>query len=49
MCRREQLWGIGLLALGIGLLVGCWVETQFWRICFGVCFLGAGFLILQKK
>lgn len=49
MCRRDQIQGIGLLAFGLGLLVACWFESRFWQICFGVCLLGAGFLILLKK
>lgn len=49
MCRRDQLLGIGLLALGVGLLLACWIETLFWQICFGACACGSGILILQKK
>ena len=49
MCRRNQILGIGLLALGLGLVVGCWFETEFFRNCLGVVLIGSGILVLQRK
>ena len=49
MCRKNQLWGMAVLAFGLGLVVGCWLESELARICCGFGLLVAGFLILQKK
>ncbi|MBQ7345371.1 MAG: hypothetical protein IJW45_04825 [Oscillospiraceae bacterium] len=49
MCRRSQIQAVAILAFGLGLLVSCWVETLFWRACFGICFLGMGILRSLKK
>jgi hypothetical protein len=49
MCRKNHLWGFGVLAFGFGLLVGCWLESELAQICFGFALMAGGFLILQKK
>lgn len=49
MCRKNYLWGFALLAFGLGLLAGCWLETELSRICFGIALMGGGYLIIQKK
>lgn len=49
MCRRNQLLGLGILAFGLGLLVGCWLESVFVRNCLGIILLAAGVLVMQKK
>lgn len=49
MCRREQLRGVLMLGGGLGLLLGCWMESSFWQICFGICLLGCGVLTMVKK
>ena len=49
MCRRDQIRGTAILAFGVGLLVSCWFETFFWKVCFGICMIGVGLLILGKK
>lgn len=49
MCRRNQLLGIGLLALGIGLVLDCWIDGEFFRNCLGIILVGAGLLVLCKK
>ena len=49
MCRRNQLMGVALLCFGLGLLVGCWLETGLARICLSVIGIGGGFLLLQQK
>lgn len=49
MCRREQLRGLVMLGVGIGLLLGCWMESSFWQVCIGICLLGGGVLVLIRK
>ncbi len=49
MCRRNQLLGLAALAFGLGLLVGCWFESEFIRNCWGVVLIVAGIFIVQKK
>ena len=48
MCRKNQLMGVSLLGLGVGLLLGCMVESAFWCSCFGVCAVVVGVCLLQK-
>jgi len=49
MCRKNLLLGLGLLAFGLGLLVGCWIENEFVRNCIGVGLIACGVLTLQRK
>lgn len=49
MCRRNQLLGLGILAFGLGLLVGCWLESELLRNCLGLGLLAAGVLCWQKN
>lgn len=49
MCRKNQLWGIAVLAFGLGLMVGCWMESEFVRNCLGFALIAGGILVLQKK
>lgn len=44
MCRQNQLWGCVLLAFGLGVLIGLWIESGFLAHCFGfaVIFVGCG-------
>ncbi len=49
MCRKNQLLGVALIAFGLGLLVGCWWESEFARNCCGIGLLAGGILLLQKK
>jgi len=45
MCRRNQMWGCALVAFGLGLLVGMWIEGGFLAHClgFGIIFFGIAF------
>lgn len=45
MCRRNQLRGCGLAALGLGLLIGMWIDGGFWAHCLGgsMIFFGIAF------
>lgn len=49
MCRKNQLWGLAMLALGLGLLFGCWLESEPSQICFGIALSVGGFCIFQKQ
>ena len=49
MCRRNQLLGVFLLGLGVGLLVACRVSSVFWCSCFGIAGALAGFFLLQDS
>ena len=46
MCRQNQLWGLALIAFGVGILLGAWLERCFFTTCFavGVGVVGFGFL-----
>ncbi len=48
MCRRNQLLGVLLVGLGIGLSVACRVQSVFWCTCFGLGALALGVCMLQK-
>ncbi len=48
MCRRNQLIGFALLGFGLGLLIGCWLETGLSRICLAAIGIGGGILLLKK-
>lgn len=49
MCRQNQLLGIVLMAFGLGLLFGLWIEAGFiaYCICGGLVFLGC--VSLKKR
>jgi hypothetical protein len=47
MCRYNQLWGLVLLAFGLGILLGAWMEGGFLCYCFGFGLGVAGFLVFK--
>ncbi len=49
MCRRNQLCGVWLAGVGIGLLVACFFESGFFCCCVGIGLVAAGVCLLQKK
>ena len=49
MCRKNHLWGLSVLAFGLGLLIGCWLESELAQICFGLVLIAGGFFVIQKK
>lgn len=49
MCRRNQILGLAALAFGLGLLVGCWFQSEFVRNCWGILLIVGGIFVLQKK
>lgn len=48
MCRRNQLLSLGFIGFGIGLLIGCHLESAFWCTLFGISAVLMGVLWLQK-
>ena len=48
MCRRNQLLGMFLLGLGVGLLVACRISSVFWGSCFGIGAVICGVCMLNK-
>jgi len=49
MCRQNQLIGCALLAFGIGLLIGLWLEGGFLPGCIGLGLLVCGIAVGCKK
>ncbi len=49
MYRRNQLLGIAAGAFGLGLLIGCGLESGFWCCVFGIGLLIFGFACNHKK
>lgn len=49
MCRRYELWGWLLIAFGVGVLCGIFLESGFLCSCIGVGMVAGGIVILQKK
>lgn len=49
MCRRNQLWGFILLAFGVGVLVGTWMESGLFCHLFGLLAIFSGIAVCQRK
>ena len=49
MCRRNQLWGFNFIAFGLGLLIGCSIESGFWCCILGIGLIISGFVACGKK
>lgn len=49
MCRHNQVLGIALIAFGIGVLLGLWLEGGFICHCIGFGVLIFGCSMLRKK
>ena len=49
MCRRNQLWGCILIAFGIGVLVGTWLESGVFCFLFGLLALFSGVAVCRGK
>ncbi len=48
MCRHNQLWGCILIAFGIGIFVGTWLESGFLCGCFAFGIALVGFCIARR-
>lgn len=49
MCRQNQLLGCALMAFGVGVLIGMWLEGGFLSICLGFGLLICGFCVIRKR
>lgn len=49
MCRQNQLWGCVLLAFGLGLLFGLWLNSGFLAHCIGFGLMICGCAVMKKK
>ncbi len=49
MCRFHQLWGCVLIAFGLGILFGAWLEGGFLCTCFGLGLGCSGLMLLRKS
>lgn len=49
MCRWNQLWGYLLMAFGMGVLVGTWLENGLFCHLFGLLAIFGGIGICTKK
>ena len=49
MCRKNQLLGFCVVAFGLGLLIGCGMESGFWCCALGIGAIVVGFVTACKK
>lgn len=49
MCRFNQLWGFALIAFGLGVLIGLWLEGGFFCGCFGVFMMILGLCVSKSR
>lgn len=49
MCRYHQLWGSSLIAFGLGVWVGLWLECGVLSIGFGLLMVLLGCLMLRSR
>lgn len=49
MCRQNQVLGFSLLAFGLGVLIGCCMESGFWSFVLGLGAIVFGFIQIQKR
>lgn len=49
MCRRNHLAGCCAGFFGLGLLVGCGLESGLLCTCMGIGLIGAGLSFLRRK
>lgn len=48
MCRQNQLWGWILVAFGVGVLFGSWLESGFFVCCLGLGAIVLGISTLRR-
>ena len=49
MCRYSQLWGCVLIAFGVGVLLGAWLEGGFLCNCFGIGIAVLGVWVMRRS
>lgn len=48
MCRQNQMWGATVLAFGLGVLVGTWLESGFFCHVVGFSLILLGLAVVRK-
>ena len=48
MCRHNHLWGSVLIAFGVGILVGNWLEGGFLCNCFAIGIMLVGIAVARR-
>ena len=49
MCRRNKMWGLILVAFGLGLLIGQCLERGFWCSTGSLTILVVGISVMRQK
>ena len=49
MCRKRQLHGCCMMALGAGILLGTWISSAFLCILAGLMLLTVGCCVLRGR
>lgn len=49
MCRRNKMWGLILIAFGLGLLIGQCLERGFWCSAGSITILVVGISVMRQK
>ena len=49
MCHRNMVWGLALVAFGLGMLIGCSIESGFWCCVLGIGVILSGFVFCNRK
>ena len=49
MCRRNKMWGLILVAFGLGLLIGQCLERGFWCSAGSITILVVGISLMRQK
>ncbi len=48
MCRRNRLWGCVFIALGVGTMIGTWLEGGFLCSCFCIGLMLLGICTIRR-
>ena len=49
MCRRNKMWGLILVAFGLGLLIRQCLERGFWCSAGSITILVVGISVMRQK
>lgn len=49
MCRKREMNGVCLIALGLGLILGVWIGSWFWCGLGGAALILFGISVLQGR
>ena len=48
MCRQNLLWGAAVLAFGLGILIGTWLESGFFCHLVGFAMIALGVGVIRR-